>query len=204
MPGSMARADLVADLKASLMDAAALFRDEADDAAFHRHLAAAALAFGPHRATQAVGSITLEAGRDTYAAPADLWRFVSAIWGTTRSQPWERAWPGRLPTVRVVGGDMLLLPAPTQHQISALGAAYRFFYSARPVVADDAAATTLDPADRALLIQRAQVEAMRELAMRDSVRPSTVRDGFSGQPKTGTPGWIAQSLLDDFHRRVVQ
>ena len=203
MPGTMSRADLIADLKASLMDSAAQFRAP-DDADFHRHLDAAALAFGPHRSIRSVGSITLEAGRDTYAAPADLWRFVSAIWGTTRSQPWERAWPGRLPTVSVSGADLVLLPAPTAHQISVLGAEYRFFYSARPTVGTAAEETTVNAADRDLLIQRAQVQAMRELAMRDSVRPQTLRDGFSGQPKTGTPGWIAQSLLDDFERRIVQ
>lgn len=199
---TMDRAALVADLKASLMDAAPLFA--ADDTDFIRHLEASALAFGPFRASCEVGQITLVAEVDTYPAPADLWRFTSALWGTTRSQPWERAWPGRLPTVREVPGSLVLVPAPTAHQIQVLGSTYRFFYTARPVIGTNAADTTVAEGDRALLIQRAQVEAMRELAMRDSVRPVQMRDGFSGQARTGTPGWIAQSLLDDFNRQVAQ
>lgn len=201
MAGTMSRADLVADLKDSLLDAAGVFAG-APNAAFERHLNAAALALTPHRPHTAVSSLALVAGQPNYAAPADLWRYKASNWGAARAQPWEKAWPGRLPDVREVGAELWLVPAPTAHQIAVLGAAFTFFYYAAQTIGDAAADTTVSPADRGLLLLRAQAEAMRELAMRDSVRPTTVRDGFSSQPKTGTPAGLCQAMLAEFDARL--
>lgn len=201
MPDGMALADLVHDLRGSLQDAAGAF-SAADGADFVRHLRVAAEAFAVVRPRTTVGSVVLVAEQDVYSAPADLWRFKSAIWGVRRGQPWERSWPGRLPDVRVVDGTMVLTPAPTGHQIAVLGAEYRFFYYARHVLGAEAAETTIAPEDRGLLLLRAQAEAMRELAIRDSVRPVTARDAYGGMPRSGVPSALFRAFLDEFERAV--
>ena len=199
---SMGRAALVADLKASLLDAARVFAAAAD-ADFVRHLDRAAEALAVRRPRTLAGSLTLEAERPNYAAPADLWRYKSTTWGAGfRGNPWDRTWPGRLPDVREIDGELWLMPAPTAHQVAMLGATFTFFYYARHVVGVDAADTTVSEGDRGLLLLRAQAEAMRELAMRDSVRSASVRDGLSGQMKTSAPAALAQWLLDEFERRA--
>lgn len=204
MAGSMSRADLVADLKASLLDAAGSFRAPLD-ADYDRHLNVALTALTAWRAHTMAGEITLSEGVDAYAAPADLWRFKLSLWGSpggAMPKPWEKGWPGRLPTVRDIStaaGPMLwLTPAPSAQQIAALGATYRFFYYARLTAGADAADTTVSEADRGLLILRAQAEAMRELAIREAVRPVTARDGVSGRPSSGTAAALHAQFLEQF------
>lgn len=208
MAGSLSRADLVADLKASLLDAAGSFRAP-DDADFERHLDRALTALTAHRASTLAGEISLVEGVEAYAAPADLWKFKMALWGMpggAMPKPWEKSWPGRLPDVREISADsgtvLWLSPAPTAQQIAALGATYRFFYYARLVVGTDAADTTVSENDRGLLILRAQAEAMRELAVRDAVRPTTARDGVSGRPAVGTAAALYNKFLAEFNAMV--
>lgn len=201
MPSSMGMPALVGDLKASLIDSASAFRAP-DDADFRRHIERAADAFAQLRPRTEVGEILLVADEPAYAAPDDMWRFKSALWGVRRAHPWEPSWPGRLPDVREADGMLWLTPAPTAHQVAVLGASYRFFYYARHEITEDGSGTTLGLADRSLLLLRAQAEAMRELAMRDAVRPVTARDGFSGQPRTGTPGYLAEQFMREFERRA--
>lgn len=197
---SMARAALVADLKASLLDAAKAFAAP-DDADFLRHLDKAADALALRRPRTLVASLALVADQPNYPAPADLWQYKSTSWGAGyRGNPWDRTWPGRLPQVRVIDGELWLMPAPSSHQIAMLGATFSFFYYALHVVAVDEAETTVNPGDRNLLLLRAQAEAMRELAMRDTVRSASVRDGFSGQMRTNTPAALAEMFLAEFER----
>lgn len=206
MPGTMSRADLVADLKASLSDAAAVFT-AANDADFKRHLDTAALDFTRVRPRTLLGSITLTAEESEYALPADLHAFKSSLWGIVprvRTQPWEKTWPGRLPQARVaeVAGArrLVLAPAPTAQQISVLGAEFRFYYFARHAIGEQAADTTVQPGDRGLLLLRAQAEALRELAVRNAKKPVALRDGVSQAPRNGTPAALFQALLDEFEQ----
>jgi len=201
MAGEMARAALAADLRASLLDAAKAFT-AANDADAVRHLERAAEALTAVRPRTLAATLTLVADQPNYPAPADLWRYKSTTWGAARSQPWEKSWPGRLPDVREIDGALWLTPAPTAHQIAALGASFSFFYYARHAIGVDEADTTVAPGDRALLLLRAQAEAMRELAMRDSVRPTNAQSAWSGQPKTGTPAALARWLLEEFEMRA--
>lgn len=198
MPGTMSRADLVADLKASLQDAARSFTAAAD-ADFKRHLDVAAEDMHRVRPRTLVGEIELSAGRADYTAPADLRRYKSAIWGAlpdwSKPKPWEKTWPGRLPDVRVSAGSMILMPAPSLQQIALLGSAFRFYYVARDAIGDTAAETTIQPEDRPLLLLRAQAEAMLELSIRDSVRPVQTGGGFGQQAKTGMPAAIWKELM---------
>jgi len=200
MPGSMSRADLVADLKASLLDAAKSFTAAAD-ADFARHLDKGAEALTRVRRRTLAGTLVLEAGRAEYPAPTDLWLFKTTTWGAAHGvRPWEPSYPGRLPDVRQIDGALYFVPAPSAHQIALLGPSCPFFYYARHAVGADADETTVEPADRSLLLLRAQAEAMRELALRDSVRPTGAQSAWSGQPRTGTPAALAQWLLGEFER----
>lgn len=199
----MSQADLVADLKASLQDAAKLFV-AASDADFIRHLVAAALDMARKRPRTLLGTLTLVADQDAYDAPADFVSFKSDLWGigARRYQPWETNYPGRLPDVSVVGDVgaqvIYLSPAPTAFQIGVLGSAYKFYYYAAHSISATAASTTIKAADRGLLLLRAQAEAMKEMAMRNIGKPVSMRDGLSQGPRNGTPSFLFETLMQQF------
>lgn len=200
----MSETDLVADFKASLNDAAAVF-DAAADGDFKRHLKVAALAFGCKRERTLVGTLTLVADQPDYAVPTDFLAFKSSLWGIApraRSQPWEKSWPGRLPGVRYLEVDsvkkLYLEPPPTAQQIAALGAEFRYYYSAGHAISDTASSTTILPGERGLFMLRAQAEAMRELTFRGVKKPVQLRDGVSGTPRNSTPAALYQALLEEF------
>jgi hypothetical protein len=206
----MIEGDLVADLCSSLNAAASVFTVNGDGD-FKRHLATAALAFCRLRPRTLVASLTLVADQPEYEVPADFVTFKSSLWGIAplpRSQPWEKSWPGRMPSVRYVetsgGVKMLYLdPAPSALQISALGAEYRFyFYAAHTIDAADAGKTTILPAERGLLLLRAQAEAMRELAMRNITKPVQMRDGVSSVTRNGTPAYLYEALIKEFEAQT--
>lgn len=208
MAGTMSEADLVADLKASLQDAANVFT-AASDADFKRHLAAAALDFTRARPRTVLGSLTLTADEPAYALPNDFHAFKCDLWGQApkaRPQPWEKTWPGPLPRAVVAesGGakKLTLAPPPTASQISALGAEFRFYYYAKHAIDATAASTTIAASDRGLLLLRAQAEAMRELAMRNIHKPVQLRDGISGMPRNSTPSFLFAELMGEFERRA--
>lgn len=197
-------ADLVLDLKNSLAAAWESF-SAPDDADWIRHLRAAALDFGRVRPATLMGSLALEEGVSDYAAPADFVRFKMSVWeqSQTRSpKPWEKTWCGPFPRVTAADGMIYLTPAPTARQITVLGSDFRFFYFAGLVVTPSA--STVQEADRGLLILRAQAEAMRELAMRSVTRPMATRDGYSGTPREGSPAVLAREFLAEFERQVSQ
>jgi len=203
MSGSMSLADLVADLKVSLHDAANVFT-AASDADFSRLLAVSAQDFGRHRPLLLSGSVTLIAGTASYDAPTDLAAFSRETWSVGRTpQPWEATYPGALPRVSVIGKPgarkLAFSPAPTDLQLTVLGSAFGFIYLAIHVIDSDATKTTVPPEDRGLLILRAQAEAMREMAMRNTGKPVTrVESGFSGIPRNGTPSHLFTVLMDEF------
>ena len=200
MPGTMSRADLRAELKDSLHDAASVLADPAD---FDRCLAVAAEDLGRLMPRTLASTLTLVAGQAEYAAPADFLRFKMALWGaSTPVQPWDKCYPGRLPDVSDAAGLLVLSPAPTAMQIALLGASYRFFYFAGYAVADAAAQTTVPEHSRSLLLLRAQAEACRELALRNVSKPVTMRDAVGSQPRNGTPSALYQMLLAEFETRV--
>ena len=198
MPGTMSRADLVLSLRESLMDVAASFSD--NDADFERHLDIAAADMYLVRPRTRIGEIDLVADTGEYPAPADMARFKSPLWGNRAAlpPPWDKNWPGELPRPRPIDGFISLRPAPTARQIALLGSTYRFYYVASDRIGVDAADTTIAEVDRHLLLLRAQAEALRELAVRDSVRPVQVGGGFGQQAKTGTPAALHALLMDEW------
>lgn len=209
MPGTMSEADLVADLKASLQDAASVFV-AVSDADFKRHLGAAALDFARVRPRTLLGSLTLTADLAEYATPADFHAFKCDLWGvapTARPQPWEKSWPGVLPRVVVAesGGarKLVLAPAPSANQIAVLGTEYRYYYYARHEIGAQASGTTIAAGDRGLLLLRGQAEAMRELAMRNMHKPVQMRDGLTGAPRNATPSYLFEAFMTQFQEAVL-
>ncbi|MFZ5658765.1 MAG: hypothetical protein ACOY5C_02785 [Pseudomonadota bacterium] len=204
----MSLTDLIADLKSSLQDAATVF-DAPADADFIRHLNQAALDMGRVRPRTLVGELALVAAQPNYPAPADLLRPKFPLWGMAERQqrrPWDKAWPGPAPRLSLVdtgsGRELWLDPAPTEAQISLLGARYRFYYFATHQIDVDASKTTVLPGDRGLLLLRAQAEAMLEMAMRNIKKPVQLRDGSNSAPKNGTPAALASWLLEAFARQA--
>jgi hypothetical protein len=208
MPGTMSETDLVADLKSSLQDAAAVF-DAAADADFKRFIAQAALAFGYRRPRTMVGSFTVVADQAVYPdLPADFHYFKSSLWGLAPKvavMPWDAGWPGRLPEFSMVeeGGvvKIALAPAPTAAQIAVLGSTYSYYYAAKHTVhASDGALTTIRAGERQLLLLRSQAEAMRELTFRNVAKPVQMLDGLTSQPRNATPGALFKDLMAEFER----
>lgn len=204
MPGTMSRADLVADFKASLHDAGEVFT-AASGADFSRLLDVAALDFARLRPRTLIGSVLLASGTDEYPVPEDFHHYKTDLWfdPSRAGRPWEKTWPGRAPSIRVaeVGGasKLIFVPAPTAQQINLFGSTFRFYYFARHVIGTAATDTSIDAGDRGLLLLRAQAEAMRELAMRNIGKPVALRDGLNSAPRNGTPAALYQALLDEFN-----
>lgn len=202
MPGTMSRADLRADLKASLHDAGDVLADPAD---LDRCLDVAAEDLGRVCPRTLAATLTLSADVGEYAAPADLLGFKASSWADgCRSQPWEKSHPGRLPRVTVDAGLLRFSPLPSAHQIAVLGSTFRYFYFAGYAVADTAGATTVPAGSRGLLLLRAQAEACRELALRNVAKPVTMRDGISNAPRNGTPSFLHETFMREFNERAGQ
>lgn len=204
MAGTMSRADLRDDLKASLHDSASVLADPED---FDRCLEVAAAdigSFGGSSASRTLAAtLTLVAGQAEYAAPTDFLRFKMALWGAaTPVKPWDINFPGRLPDVVHCDAVLVLVPAPTALQIALLGSDYRFFYFAAHVISETAGSTTLAASQRGLLLLRAQAECCRELALRNITKPVALRDGISNGPRNGHPAVLYRQLLDEFEQRA--
>lgn len=205
----MALADLVADLKTSLHDSAAVFR-AADDADFKRFLDAALPDFQFKRPLTRRGELALVPGVDSYpvavsdfaALKTHSWGDGGARYGQRVLKPWEPGWPGAVPRVSErwdgQAWHLVLEPYPTAVQISAWGPTLPYWYFARHTLGATAPETTVNPLDRGLLLLRAQVEAMRELAIRNAAKPVSLRDGMSGTPRNSTPAALAEQLLKLF------
>ena len=202
-------ADILPDYKASLHDAASVFKGTADDADadFKRHLATAARAIGidGKRTSTRLGTLTLVANQTDYTdVPADLVRPNVSDWGSTHLPVWDRP-PGPLPVLCLVSdaaGDPLLVltPPPSSCQISVYGSTYRYYYLAAPVLTD--AQSTVRESDRDLVLLRAMVEAAREMVNRNLHKPVQLSPGSGSYPSNQTPaGWYS-ALLDEYRRSV--
>jgi hypothetical protein len=205
MAGSMSRADLIADFKASLHDAAGVF-NAAADADFSRMLDVAALDMGRVRPRQMRGSITVTAETAEYAAPAGLVAYRYDSWSAGKMPlPWEANHPGPLPRVSYVETDagkrLVFEPAPSALMVALFGATFPFHYLAGHVIGTAAADTSVAAADRGLLLLRAQAEAMREMAMRNMNKPVQLRDGLTGVSRNSTPTFLHGALMAEFERQ---
>lgn len=202
MAGTMSQADLIADLKRSLHDSASVF-GAADDGDFKRFLAIALTGMQAKRPRTLLGTVTLAADEPLYTITAtDFAQYKTHIWGGRNLRPWLPEYPGPLPRVRAVqtgvAWQLVFDPSPSWAHINAYGSSFRFWYFATHSVGAAAADSTLDAADRPLLLLRAQAEAMRELSMRNINKPTALRDGFSGTPRNSTPAALYRELLAEW------
>lgn len=205
----LALADILPDYKASLHDAASVFKGtQADpDADFKRHLAIAARALGidGKRSSTRMATLTLIADQSDYTdVPADLVRPKVSDWGSGNLPLWDRP-PGPLPVLCLVsdsaGAPLLVLtPPPTSAQIAAYGSAYRFYYLAAPVITD--ATSTVRDSDRDLVLLRAMVEAAREMVNRNLHKPVQLSPGSGSFPSNQTPAAWFSTLMDEYQRAV--
>lgn len=204
MPLSLAT--LVPDYKASLHDAASVFKgtDTDADADFKRHLATAVRALGidGKRSCTRLAQLTLLAGQSDYTAvPDDILLPKNSDWGIGRMAAWLQP-AGALPVVRLTELDgtalLVLSPAPSAEQIAAYGSDYRYYYLATPVLT--ATGSSLKEGDKDLVILRAQVEAAREMVNRNLHKPVALSPGSGSFPANQTPaGWYA-ALLDEYRK----
>lgn len=202
MAGTLSQADVLADLKASLHDAASAF-NAAADADWLRLLAVALVAMQAKRPRTLLGTVTLVADQAEYAVTAPGFAaYKTHTWASRPPKPWAKEYPGPVPRVTAVqaAGAWTLCfdPAPTWAHITAYGSAFRFWYYGAHALGALASDATLADADRPLLLLRAQAEAMRELTMRNINKPTQLRDGFSGTPRNSTPAALYRELLAEW------
>jgi len=201
MPGTMSQADLAADLKGMLKDAANKFTGNANED-FYRHLTLAAQDLARIRPRVVQDSLTLVADQTNYPAPSDLIAPLSSRWGHTersRRKPWDANWPAPLPRLGLVeaGGarELVLDPPPTQAQITDLGATYYYTYRGTYTVAPEAANTTVPAGDRHILLMRALAAALFELAANGISKPVQLGTGVGSMPKNGSPAALAEMAM---------
>lgn len=201
---SMTLSALVLDFKASLNDAAAQFRTPADGD-FARLLGVALLDVQAKRPVTKLGQVELFPLQARYPVAQDDFAALKVhLWADPAAtpKPWDPAFPGAVPRVAAQWGGVSwwleFSSAPTPLQLQVWGSDFRFWYFARHVLGDLPGETTVSPSDRGLLLLRAQAEAMRELAMRNVIKPVAVRDGYSSTPRNGTPSALYESLLAEF------
>ena len=207
---AMTRTELITSLKAMLGGTAEKF-SAGDDADFRRQLDLAALALARRRPRAREGTVVLEAGVHAYDLPEDCAEVLYSLWGRAESRrirPWAPHHPGPLPRHSVVetgaGRKLVLDPAPTLGQLQTLGSAYRFRYLAAHRIGDEAADTTVQPADRHLLLLRALAEAMAELAAREITAPVQLHRGIGSVPRNGTPAALHEQLLKTFEMEAAR
>lgn len=205
MAGTMSMVDLVADLKSSLHDSAAVFT-AADDADFVRFLNQALPDMGWKRSRTQLGQVTLTAGEANYSLAdlPDFYNYKMHLWdrGATYPASWEPGYPGALPRVTSykngAGYFLAFEPAPSAAHIALRGSTFKFYYFGLHAIGANAADTTVAAPDRGLLLLRAQVEAMLELILRNMGKPVKFNDGLSGMPRNSTPAALHRSLLNTF------
>lgn len=209
--------DVVDDYQASLNDAAGVFGDNTTSPTLSsnlsRHLltAARALSADGKRPRVVTLSLAIVAGTSQYdGVPSDLIAPRATLWGMDGRHAWD-APSGPMPSVHVVGpyddtidqdsdGKVFLLsPPPTAPQICAYGSAFVFTYLAAHVLTVDSG--TLDFADEWLLILRAQVEAMREMAFRNIHKPVSLRNASGGGTSSNMqPSALYERLLEEYRQ----
>ncbi|MBL8387006.1 MAG: hypothetical protein JNK17_02095 [Hydrogenophaga sp.] len=200
----MALASLVTDLKASLHDSAKVFTSPGD-ADFERFLQQALPDMQFKRPLSRLATVTLLTDQTRYAMPvSDFAAYKVSEWADPRRapKPWEPGYPGPVPRISTEWDGaawwVVMDPAPTAALLACYGSSLRFWYFARHVLGAADGDTTVNVLDRGLLLLRAQVEALKEMAIRNVTKPVQMRDGLSGTPRNSTPSALAEQLLTEF------
>lgn len=209
------RAIALAELDASLLDAAAVFGPTASDAsrvaAMGRALDAATRDFDRVAPRVEHGQLQLLAGQRPYAAPADAIRFHSTPLIDDNAAR-DLTDPLRVdlvptPTIQSMAGVKVWVftPLPTVDLLMRLGSAYPLSWYASHRVTDSATEgeqTTIEEADKPLFLLRAQVEVMKELAIRSAHKPVELRDARFSQIRNGHPSVLYQTLMGMWEQQI--
>lgn len=203
----MDRETLVAELRGAL--GAAADRFEPEDS--RRHLDQAANALSAARPHRAIGTLYVIAGEAVYPAPADLSLVLYTDWGAPerhRVKPWDPRHPGPAPRLKngMQDGARVIVfePPPSALDIERMGASVRYWYQVRQRVAEDAADTTVPESALGLLILRAMVSAMHELAAAGVTAPVQLRRQIQSVPSNSTPSAVAEALLRVYEREAAR
>ena len=201
----MNRPNLLKAYSESLLDSQRAFK--AED--FERHMDTALrelTQFRPHRVLAELNVLPMQR---EYECPADLVQVLATHYGRAEKmqrQPWDAGYPTqRLPDVKVryrADGSRYLqvFPAPNYQLMAQIGAVVGYEYSAAHIVTEEVC--TLTEVDVQLAILRAQAEAMRELAMRNSTQPTQIKDSLTNTPANGSPSYLYTLLMNEFYERV--
>ena len=198
------RNEIVSRYGASLLDSKRAF----NEVAIERHIDVALAALSEIRPQLKIAEIKVAAGRDRYPCPADLIRIHKCNWGISAKssqRPWDDSYVGALPEWRVFRdpeGKLVLFadPAPTVLQERLIGSCCQLIYTAAHVLTEDEC--SLNDEEIGLLILRAQVEAMREISMKNTTQSYQLREGISSTPMNGTPAYLYITLMDEFKVRA--
>ena len=201
----MNRPDLLKAYSDSLLDSQRAFK--ADDFGRHMDTALRELAqFYPRRMLAELNAMPMQR---EYECPADLIEVLATHYGRAEKaqrQPWDAGYPTqRLPEVTVqyrADGSRYLqvFPAPSYQLLAQIGTVVGYEYSAAHIVTEEVC--TLTEVDVQLAILRAQAEAMRELAMRNSTQPTQIKDSLTNTPANGAPSYLYTLLMNEFYERV--
>lgn len=203
----MKRSQLLSTYTASLLDSQRAFSNENGD--YERHIGVGLSELARHSPRHVWAELDLLPAQRAYDCPTDLISVFATHYGRdekAQRHPWDADYPSaRLPEVSLYhGGDgtrcLQVRPAPSYALMSQLGAVCAYEYTAAHIVTEDVC--TLTEVDVQLVILRAQAEAMRELAMRNSTTPVNVRDGLTNSPQNGTPSYLYTLLMNEFYERV--
>lgn len=195
---------------ASLLDAVKLFGETAEQQApiLDAQLQTACRSLSRVLPRVVEASLALEAGQAGYTAPADAIDFVSsrAVDRNAEREPFDPLWMAQIPvpTLSLAGSTRrwLFRPVPCSRFLGIFGSAYAYEYAASHLLSDTPAETTLPDEFEPLLILRAQVEAMRALAIRNAHKPVAMRDAVYSQTKNGTPAALADLFMKLFEQET--
>jgi len=200
----MSKTDLSTDLRGMLGKSAGSF-DIEGRSDLDRLLNTAALALSRDKPQNLSDSLSLVAGQSDYDAPALIIKAVYSDWGKTalkERMPWEKGFPKTFPTLNTIktatGKKIRLTPAPTAAQVVDFGSDYAYYYTASYKIGSKAIDTTVDESDRDLLLLRAVIAAMQDLAASHASVPVSLGKGVVSMAKTGTPAVLAASLLAQY------
>lgn len=189
-------------LESSLLDAVKIFGDNAAawNPHLERHLDAAVTDFDRVAPLLEGAQIQLIADAANYAADARAIRFHGSeiLDKQQHIDPWDDF---RVPEVPVPSlarisnvKTWVFRPVPTAFILNRIGSIYPFtYFAAHKLDATDN--TTFDARHLPLLVLRAQVEALRELAVRNAHKPVALRDPNYSQIRNGTPAALAEQFM---------
>lgn len=196
---TITRAEVLADYRASLGSATSEFHAGAD-ADLLRHLRVACAAVALKRRAVVHAALSWYVGGTVYQpVPDELVRVEGVDWPGPEAfnpgagiayPPPPRLTVGQTPA----GRALIVAPFPTAAHLAA-SPTLAYQYTRAYVLAETAEDTTLPDSDRDLVVLRAQVEAMRELALRSHQKPVQMRGMQSNNMQ---PSALYEKLLAEF------